>query len=162
MSWIRCQSCLASIASLNLYKSLKPNPPSIFGWHKLDSTFLPMNLSSFTPLAPPKFLNECLNILTKTYRQSETTHSKSRNSLNHDLQQHLLTGLWKEFFLHPCTFPQTLSFMSFRLAFFLLRTTAGNPKYFSFSLISRTPRRFFNSSSVISNTFLLKKKGGLI
>ena len=62
------------------------------------------------------------------------------------------------FSFHPWIFPHTLSLMKFRLAFLFLPTTARRPKYFSYSLISKTPRKFFMSFFTAMDTVLLKKR----
>ena len=44
--------------------------------------FNPMNLSSVTPLSPPKLLNKGLNLIAQTYRQFKASHCESRDSLD--------------------------------------------------------------------------------
>ena len=63
-----------------------------------------------------------------------------------------------KFSFHPCNLLHTPFLMQLRLAFLFLPTTAGNPRYFSYSLIFKTPRKFRISSFVSSATTLLKKR----
>ena len=58
---------------------------------------------------------------------------------------------------HPCNFLQTFSFMKLKLAFFLLPAKDDNPRYFSYCLISSTPKACLMCSLVSFEVSLLKK-----
>ena len=65
------------------------------------------------------------------------------------------------FSFHPWIFSQTLSLMKFKLTLFFSPTTTGNPRHFSYSLISGTPINSCMEIFVAANTFLLKKRVSL-
>ena len=103
MSCINPQTCFASIASLNLQRSLKPKTTVQF-WLVQNLPLLPMDFSFITPLTPPKFPNKHFNFLAETQRKTKTTHSEGRNSLDYSFQQHFFARLRKQFLLPPLKF----------------------------------------------------------
>ena len=74
-----------------------------------------------------------------------------------DLIRISLPACESNFSSHPCNFLQTFSFMKLKLAFFLLPTKDGNPRYFSYYLISDTPKAYLMCSLVSFEVSLLKK-----
>ena len=58
---------------------------------------------------------------------------------------------------HPCNFLHTFSLIKLKLAFFLLPTKDGSPRYLSYCLISDTPKACLMWSLVSSEVSLLKK-----
>ena len=157
MSCTSLHTCLASIASLNLQRSLNPMPPSTLGLHKVSYFFQCIFL--WSPLSP----HQNSRITTSMSLQRPTGKRKQfianvGIACTTTLRRTSLLACDNNFSFHPWIFLHTLSLMKFRLALMFLTTTTGRPKYFSYSLISRTPRKFFMSFFVVTGTTLLKKR----
>ena len=117
-----------------------------------------MNFSLVTPLSPPKFTNHHFMSLQRPTGKRKQLIAKVGIACTMALRRTSFPACDNIFSFHPWIFPHTLSLMKFRLALLFLPTTAGRPKYFSYYLISGTPRKFFMSFFTAMDTVLLKKR----
>ena len=110
------------------------------------------------PLSPPKFTNHHFMSLQRPTGKRKQLIAKVGIACTTALRRTSLLACDNNFSFHPWIFPHTLSLMKFRLVLLFLPTTVGRPKYFSYSLISGTPRKIFMSFFVVMFTTLLKKR----
>ena len=110
VSWIRCQTCLANIASLNLHKSLKPNPTFNFGWQKTSHFFQWIFLLS--PLWSHQIFWKSISISwNRPIGSLKQLIAKVGITWTMIFNKTSFSTCERSFSFHPCNFPQTLSFI---------------------------------------------------
>ena len=130
-------------------------PPKAFGLHKVSQFF--QWIFRWSPLCPhPNFFiiisisfnnpDESLKQLIAKVGIAWTTAFKSTSLPTYE----------RSFSFQPYNLLHTLSLMKLRLTFLFLPTTAGSPRYFSYSHTSLTPKRSRISTFLPSGVDLLK------
>lgn len=114
--------------------------------------------SSYLSFVSTKFTYHILDIPAKIECQLKIAYGKGGNSLNNDFKSTSLPACDSGFSFQPCILFHTGSLIQFKIARFFLPTTAKRPRYFSFSLISRTPRNSLIASLEAVETNFLKKR----
>ena len=116
-----------------------------------------MDLSSFSSLSPPKFLDHHFNFMAKTQRYFEAPHSINWDDLYYRFNEHLTTSLRQKFPFPTLQFFHTFSLIKLKPSFFFLPTNDGNPRYCSKCTISCIPKAVMISCLVASVVDLIKK-----